>query len=69
MESIKVEGSRKRKHCDEEIESTKKPKLEEASTDVCTDNSGKQKEMRSLNVMSKYILELCVCVCVCVCDA
>ena len=70
MESINVEGSRKRKHHDKEIESTKKPKLEEASTDVCTDDSAaKQNEMRSLNVISKYVSRVNVCVraCVCVC--
>ena len=57
MESTQVEGSRKRKHCDEEIKSTKKPKLEETSTDVDTNNSAKQKEMRSLNVISKCVLD------------
>ena len=55
MESVSVEGSRKRKHCDTEIKSSKKPKLEEAGVDVDNDNGSKEKETRPLNVISKYV--------------
>ena len=55
MESAPVEGSRKRKHYDTEVKSTKKPKLEEDSADMDIDHSAKQKETRPLNVISKYV--------------
>ena len=55
VESVPEEGSRKRKHCDTEIKSAKRPKLEEASADTDDDNNTKEKETRSLNVISKYV--------------
>ena len=64
MESVPVEGSRKRKHCDTEIKSTKRPKLEEAGADVNNDNDNKEKETRSLNVISKCVQVFGMSVCV-----